>query len=313
MVDAEKSKVVLIDCDGLVVPGFLPAGVLGTPMCMAPELMMYLTSPQKATAKPSSWTDLHALATLIYWLLFQRHPLIGPKQNHPDPAVDEALSLGERALFIEDENDKSNNFPNIPFAFRNVLTPGVQGLVKQAFGKGLHNPKQRPSAANWERFLTRMIDSVVPCDSPQCPVGSYVFLPGQTLACPACGTPTRSVSTLPILHMHSPSGRNGYFSSDLHYKVVGWPGRDFHIWHAIPGKMPGPGVDLDVKAQIDYDSQRKEWYFVNKDLAEVRMLDSTGHKEIAPGKRQKITDGVRLLLGPPKDCRMAYVEMIQVK
>ena len=314
LADARESKIILIDCDGLVVPGFLPAGVLGTPKCMAPELMMYITSPQKASATPSSQTDLHALSTLIYWLLLQRHPLLGPKQNHSDPGMDEALALGEKALFIENHKDKSNNFPVLPLPYARMFTPEVQRLVQRAFMDGLDDPSKRPAAADWERFLTRMTDSVVPCDNPQCPLGAYIVLPGYPATCPACQTPTRTLSTLPLLHMYRPQGgRQGHFMSDRGYLVVGWPDRGLHVWHAMPGQEPGPGIDHGVKAAIEYDRKKGKWYFANKDLAEVRMLDSvSGHQDIHPGVSVEITDGVRLMFGPPDQCRLAYVEMMHV-
>jgi len=308
LVDPQQNRVVLIDCDGLVVPGFLPPNVLGTPMCMATELMSQITSPGKKV-DPSSKTDLHALSTLIYWLVFQRHPLIGSKQHSPDPAMDEALALGERALFIEHPTDKSNHIPNLPIPYTSMLTPAVQDLVEKAFVHGLHNPDKRPSAADWERFLVRMTDSIIPCENQQCPLGAFVLQPNRPARCPLCNSPLRGLSHLSILNFYQPRrGRKGHFTNDRGYVMVGWPGRTLHVWHADPTQTPGPGVDHRPKATLEF--QQGKWYLKNADLPDVRLLDGgSGHQEVSPGKQVELTDGARLLLGPPDRCRLAYVQM----
>lgn len=314
LVDPQQNRVILIDCDGLVVPGFLPPNVLGTPMCMAPELMAQITSPGKRV-DPSSQTDLHALATLIYWLLFQRHPLIGPKMHSKDPTLDEALALGERALFIEDPTDQSNHIPNLPVPYTSMLTPAVQELIEKAFVHGLHSPTKRPSAADWERFLVRMTDAIVACENKRCLLGDFVLQPHKPARCPACNTPLRNPPYIPILNFYQPrGGRKGHFQNDRGYAMVGWPGRTLHIWHASPAQTPGPNVDHNPKARLEFDQRRGKWYLQNADLPDVRLLDGAiGQQEVNPGKRVELVDGARLLLGPPEQCRLAYVEMLKLK
>jgi DNA-binding helix-hairpin-helix protein with protein kinase domain len=306
LVDPQKNRVVLIDCDSLVVPGFLPPNVLGTPMCMAPELMARRSSP-------TAQTDLHALATLIYWLVFQRHPLMGPKIHSQDPALDEAMALGERALFIEHPTDKSNANPKMPVPFTTMVTPALQELILQAFVEGLHNPAKRPQAAQWERFLMRMSDSVVKCDNPKCSLGAFVLLPQRAShRCPACNTPLKGSTTLPILNFYKPrGGRKGEFTNDRGYVLVGWHDRTLHLWHTDAAIEHRPSIDQRPKAVLKYE--KGKWYLLNLDLPEVRLLDSVGGKQdIAPGQRVELVDGARLLLGPPDHCRLAYVQMLKL-
>ena len=52
--------------------------------------------------------DNAELAVLIYMYLLYRHPLRGGRVCDMDPSKDEELSMGEKALFIEDPNDPSN-------------------------------------------------------------------------------------------------------------------------------------------------------------------------------------------------------------
>lgn len=270
------------------------------------------TSPKAPEVSPSSYTDLHALATLIYWLLFQRHPLEGPKHHHAEPGLDEALALGERALFIEHPSDSSNRPKNLRIPFTSLLTPGVQKLMLQAFVEGLHKPRRRPAAAYWERELVRMSDAIVPCSSSKCFLGGYPVIAGQRIRCPMCGSKPPGISTLPILHMYRPRrGRIGHFQRDRDYYFVGWPDRSLHIWHMNPGKMPGPGVDTNPKGLIKYS--RGKWYLKNVDFPEVRVLDRFGgHKEVKQGKSLELVGDSQLLLGSPDSCRMAHIQMISI-
>ncbi len=314
LIDPQANRVVLIDCDGLVVPGFLPPNVLGTPMCMAPELTANQTSSRSRTM-PSAGTDLHALATLIYWLLFQRHPLLGPKVHSPDPAEDEALALGEKALFIEHPADFSNRPNGLPIPYTTMLTPEVQELVRRAFVDGLHDASLRPQAADWERFLIRMGDSVIPCSNPKCPMGVFVFQPHRPARCPVCNTSLHTFTQLPLLNFYRPrGGRQGEYSSDRGYTLVGWPGRPLYLWHAYADKNPGPGVDERPQARLDFDPRESAWYLQNLELPDVRLLDShEGVREVGPGQRARLNDGARLLLGAAEQSRLAYVQLVKLE
>jgi serine/threonine protein kinase len=311
MGDPSSDSVVLLDCDSLVVPGIIPPKVLGTPLCMAPELASQLTGGPPV--EPTVWTDLHALATLIYWLLLQRHPLAGPKQHHQDPALSEALALGANALFIEDPKDKSNQRRDLPprLSYQAMLTPAVADLVTKSFVDGLHNPGARPLAGKWEQAIKRMLDALVPCDNPTCPMGNFVLnpdLPGKAQC--ACGRPLNSPSVLPIFRFFKPvQGRVGQYKNDEDYFMVGWPDRVFHEWHSTLVDT-GPVQDDRAKAKLIYDRSSAKWHLQNVDFPELCLLDSlNGHKEIKPGQKSEIRHGSSLMFGPPGQCRMASIQM----
>ncbi len=311
MCDPANDSVALLDCDSLVVPLMAPPNVLGTKMCMAPELMTYYLGGAAAT--PTRETDRHALATLIYWLLLQRHPLIGPKQHDTDADVSEALALGPRALFIEDPNDRSNNFPKLPptFAYTAFLTPAVADLVTQAFVDGLHNPDKRPGAAHWSQALHRMEDAIIPCDNPKCPAGSFVVHPGQGAVKCVCGQGVTSVAVLPILNFYT-QRRAGHFISDQGYIMVAWPGRVLQKWHVYTD-TPEIEPDQSPKCRLDYDPTTKKWYLVNVDLTNLVVLDNQqGPIPLPPGQKTELKADMRILFGPPPQFRMAYVQMQKV-
>ena len=110
LVDPATGSACIIDCDGLVVPGKYPPDVVGTPDFIAPEVIMTqklrIDDPKRFL--PSIYTDRHALAVLIYMYLLNRHPLRGGKVWNTDPTIDESLSMGEKALFIEHPFDNRN-------------------------------------------------------------------------------------------------------------------------------------------------------------------------------------------------------------
>lgn len=111
LVDPITGSACIIDDDSLVVPGKFPPEVIGTPDFIAPEVIetKHLALDDKQRKLPSIYTDRHALAVLIYMYLLNRHPLRGGKVNDVnDSGHDEELSMGAKALFIENPTDKSN-------------------------------------------------------------------------------------------------------------------------------------------------------------------------------------------------------------
>jgi serine/threonine protein kinase len=320
--DPVTNSVVLLDCDSLVVPNMIPPKVLGTPLCMAPELMAQILGAPPVD--PSWKTDLHALATLIYWLLLQRHPLMGPKQHSNDSNLSEALSLGSKALFIEDPNDPTNHYKDLPeqFTYANLLTPAVAELVKKAFVDGLHRPELRPTAMHWLQGLIRMKDSVIPCQDPQCPSnGAFVYHPTRpgAIRC-TCGQRITDPPTIPIFTFYRPSrlrAEEGQYKPEQGYVMVGWPGRTFNSWHELTNSS-SLQMDENPKACLDFDRSNGRWYLTNLDFTGLSIADETGNHEIQLGQVIELRHEMQLLLGPvvtdpitneKKKPRLVYIQM----
>ena len=117
LANSTDGRTYIIDIDGLVVPGLQIARpvVDGTKGFIAPELVA------KKILDPSAQTDLHALAVLIYQILFLRHPLEGKKIHARDPYKDDQYRYGERALFIEHPTDPSNRPEKLPWSYKLVV------------------------------------------------------------------------------------------------------------------------------------------------------------------------------------------------
>lgn len=299
-----NGQVTLLDCDGLVVDGQLPAVVIGTKGYMAPEIVM-------GSAKPSVDTDLHALAVIIYRLLFIRDPFAGPKKHHPDPAVDDELMYGQNALFIEHPTDRSNR-PNSNFPSTSLLGEEVQRLFQRAFVDHLRTPSRRPRAAEWERALIRMYDRVVSCANSQCSFKSFVVLDQHPPSCPWCRTPLRHQSgKIPLLHMYRKVGKT--FERDGSYTVVGSEGRHLHAWHIDSGSNPGPNVDGTVVAEIAYDRNTRTWRLNNYNLRSLRRIVAPPHSEnLGVGLSHELVKGDVLIFNDTDNARIAYVDFLSL-
>jgi DNA-binding helix-hairpin-helix protein with protein kinase domain len=301
LVNVKNGQTTLIDCDGLVVPGIQPPSVLGTPQCMAPEIVT-------GKATPSVNSDKHALAVLIYWAFFLRHPLQGPKIHDKDPEKDEQLAYGARALYIEHPTDRSNRPDRLPFTSA-LLTPLVQKLFNNVFIDGLQNPAKRPSAAQWEAALLRMADRIVACQNPACAMKAFAAPDTHGFKCPWCGVPYRSASGLPVLTLYRPGSVRGSYTSD-DWSIVGYQGRPICIHHVDTQKSPDPAAPPVICARFDCDN-KGQWYLFNESLDDMRALEASGSAIVKRGTRVALTPGMRILLGPEEKCRLAYVQMLR--
>lgn len=159
-------------CDGLVVPGKYPPDVVGTPDFIAPEVVMTsgLAKDNPQRKLPRRETDQHALAVLIYMYLFCIATAWRSVHDVNDEQRDEALTMGEKALFVEHPTDRINRIKvadakptELPWADTEkipytITGPYLSPLFLQAFVAGLHDPGMRPSANDWETALVKTVD-----------------------------------------------------------------------------------------------------------------------------------------------------------
>jgi len=116
---------------------------------------------------------------------------------------------------------------------------------------------------------------------------------------------------MPLLNFYRPrGGMKGHFSNDQGHVLVGQPDLTLHLWHATGGLAGDPSIDGRPKAEFHF--QKQKWYLKNLDLPELSLLGrGRGYQAVPPGQEIELSDGARLLLGPPEHCRMAYVQMIK--
>jgi DNA-binding helix-hairpin-helix protein with protein kinase domain len=313
LANSSDGRTYVIDMDGLVVPGLQIARpvVDGTFGYIAPELV------SRKISDPSVQTDLHALAVLIYQILFLRHPLLGKKVHDRDPEKDDTLRLGERALFIEHPTDASNRPERLDWSYK-LCGSGVGALFEKAFIHGLHQPIQRPLAFAWERELVSLTDVLVTCLNPKCTLKSFPLPEIQTvtharLKCPWCQQKFGGFS-LAILHWQKPvAGQAGVFRPDGTRKVA-WPKGQLYEWHTSLGAIPTPTMDAKVLAVFDNLPQKPGPIFLlNHALPYLEAADpGVSWKRVPVNQAVELKNGRKLRFGLPGQTRDAVVEVIQL-
>ena len=202
MFDPQGGDVLICDNDNVGVNRQSKSQVWGTMEFMAPELI-------QGEADPSTETDLHSLAVLLFSLWIWHHPFHGKKEFElrvwDIPAKKKVYGT---PVFIFDPSDRSNALPLDPDyetpRFRwGYLPPSLQELFTRAFTTGVSDPKRRVTEGEWQRLFQQLEDGITAC--PKCHAEN-IWEPGQdTLACWHC----RSAVTLPPkLVIHLPSGHH---------------------------------------------------------------------------------------------------------
>jgi len=268
LVEPESGDVVLLDLDGLVVPGFLPPQVAGMYGFMAPEIVMEKSAP-------SERSDRHSLAVLVlYTLLFRNvmSPLLTYDPNNPE--IDERIGWGKEAVFSEHPQDQRNRprMLGVPL-FRggalsyHILTPALQKLTERAFLEGLHNPDRRPSAREWINTLSWALDELWQCSycRQYFPYPHWIR-PVERRVCPYCGQ-RRMVAPLPsVLLLYEPHGRGNYVFTQRHLVL----GNGWKLFADVLDSQRNPPIsrrDEPWIGHVEWDDKRKTNRLINDEAA----------------------------------------------
>ncbi|MBR4096120.1 MAG: hypothetical protein IKK42_02310, partial [Oscillospiraceae bacterium] len=277
---------VVIDIDTLVVPGLFPPEVAGTRGYIAPEVLstMELDRNDPRRMIPSSVTDLHALAVLIYEYLFFRHPLMGPKIYSTESAErDDYLGLGPMATFIEHPEDTSNRPSAIKTTIKD-LGPVMEKLFLRAFVDGLHNPALRPSAMEWERGLVKTWDLLHKCSNPSCEKKWFVLHDINNPVCPFCGTRITDKNIVRFELSSEVRGHDGEWRSYSELDVVN--NTPLFKWHLYSNVFADEKADKSLQAYVC--CHNGEWFLINR--CADGMLSPQGNP-VPAGQAIRLTDG----------------------
>lgn len=300
LIDPKGGDACVIDIDSLVVPGVAPPVVLGTPGYIAPEVVA-------GRAAPSIDTDKHALAVLVYEILLQRHPLAGRRVHSTRSAEeDEALSMGERALWVEHPTDHSNP-PPVPIKVAAArLGPFLEPLFRKAFADGLHAPARRPDAAEWESALYRTLHTLHPT-----PSGRDWFPTGPGLSTQNPFTGERLAAPVPVGRFLRPvpgglADERGWLTV-FHHLVL-------HDWHRLAGVSPDEHADRTPRGYFAWHDGR--WWLVNlaDEPFEVLAGGADGAPEGATVPRQgslEVVPGLQVRLSPSSDARVLHFDFLR--
>ncbi len=302
LVDPKNGDACVIDIDSLVVPGIAPPSVMGTPGYIAPEVISRKIMANGSPAMPCIETDLHALAVLIYEYLLLRHPLRGPRVLSKAPEIDEELTMGSRALFVENKMDKSNNLrppPPIPYT---RMGPYLSKLFEKAFIEGLHNPFKRPSASEWEMALYKTFDLLYPIEK------TNWFLLGKDMphSCPH----TRKKVGQPVLmaRFFKESRPGDYVNED--YTATIYHHKELMKWHTCPDVIPGENVDY---TRLGYFSQSGgKWFLINESDIPIQLVgeDDVVNGDVPKNHQVELSPHLKLVFPNPKGNRLAVFDFV---
>jgi DNA-binding helix-hairpin-helix protein with protein kinase domain len=288
--DPRTGEVLVCDNDNAMVEGG-QTGVLGTMDFMAPELVR-----REPGVDPTTRTDLHALAVLLFMLLMNHHPLEGAAAFRIPIMDDEAkLELnGRHPVFIFDPADPSNRpvpgEQDMVVASWQATPPVLRGLFEQAFTAGLRDPDLRVPESQWRDAFRDVHDSVVVCSN--CHKENLVE-PGPNPPEVACWRCSQTVGLPPRLEVASGTGRVRTVRSirlSQGAKVC-----SFHL-------QPDPeSYDFrDVVAEVvEHPNQNGALGLTNKTTGEwtVHREDTHEAKPVPPGRGAALREGLLIEFG----------------
>lgn len=200
--NSTTGDILICDNDNIGVNGETNTQILGTMEYMAPEVIL-------GKAAPSTETDLHSLAVLLFQLWIWHHPFHGMMEyvirSWDLPA--KIKVYGENPIFIFDPHNDQNGLPNDPeydtARERWKLCPGsLKKLFIRAFTDGLKDPNKRVTEGEWMRLFKKLEHSIVSC--PHDRAENIWDEEANALFCWYCG---KQLSIPPRFHIDSLDGK----------------------------------------------------------------------------------------------------------
>lgn len=290
LIDPRSGTCIIIDIDSLVVPGLFPPEVAGTPKYIAPEVLetTSLSFNDKAKKLPCAYTDLHAMAVLIYEYFFMRHPLSGPKVfSKASAEEDDFLGFGSKALFIENPHDTSNRPKDLKLTIKDFGS-SLEKLFLRAFVDGLHNPNARPAAMEWEKALTQAWDLLQPCTNPKCSAKWFILHDPCKPVCPFCGHKVNNHDFIRLQLKSNLRGNSAQWRPAQEINV--YDGLPLFEWHIFPNIYPDEKANRDLMAYVR--KVNNQWLLINHS---VQGMKSPGGNLVPSGQAILLNNGAVFL------------------
>ncbi|MFN7772423.1 MAG: protein kinase domain-containing protein [Planctomycetota bacterium] len=204
MFDPTTGDVLICDNDNVGVNRQSTCQVWGTMEYMAPELI------RGDAEHPSTETDLHSLAVLLFLLWVWHHPLHGELEYQVRswdlPAKKQVYGI--TPVFIFDPVDKRNRLPNDPDYVTGskrwaTCPPSIQGLFTKAFTIGLKEPARRVTEGEWQNAFLQLKDGLLSC--PACRAVNLWEPSNSAVLCWNCEKP---ITLPPKLVISRPGGKH---------------------------------------------------------------------------------------------------------
>jgi len=183
-IDPVGGKILVCDNDNVAVNKKGKANIVGTPLFIAPEVVL-------GKAQPSTQTDLFSLSVLLFYFFMLHHPFMGKldSQVHclDSFAVDELY--GRNPVFIFDPKNHSNEpdpkYHKRVMSYWKLYPQFLRDMLVRAFTAGIRDPNARIQESEWRSELARVQDCIIYCQEcgaenffdPAALVGTYCWEP----------------------------------------------------------------------------------------------------------------------------------------
>ncbi len=271
----DTGQVLVCDNDNVGIDGVSSSNVLGTRRFMAPEIV-------RREALPSTATDLHSVAVLIFYLLMLGHPLVGKRELEFGVWNDRAESelFGADPVFVfdpkDDRNRPSPSHHRSMVASWEVFPESTKDLFTKAFTTGLGDAAGgRVREGVWQAELIKIRDLLGPCGS----CGRQNFFDGDPgRRCWSCnavlGRSLCLVRGSSNVHLHP--GRS-LFDHHLNSNY------DFMTRFAVVEEYPTDPSVIGLRNLSD-----TSWQVIRGEGSRL---------EVAPGRLARLYDGLQLRIG----------------
>ena len=202
MFDPVTGDVLICDNDNVGIDRQSRSQVWGTMEYMAPEII-------RGEADPSTQTDLHSLAVLLFYLWVWHHPFHGEMEYrfHCWDIPAKRKVYGEDPVFVFDPENAKNRLPPDPdYAIARerwgYCPEELREAFVRAFTAGLRDPARRVTEGEWQGLFSALKDRIVPC--PACRAAGFFLLTGG--ASPACWHCGAALPPPPLIRIRRPAG-----------------------------------------------------------------------------------------------------------
>ncbi len=297
LLDPSMQQLVMLEVDGVVVPGFLEPEVAGTMGYMAPEILAH-------RAVPTERTDRHSLAVLVLHALLFRNVMLPLREYDVDRPSSDRIGYGEKAIFSEHPTDRTNRprglgkplFEKGALSY-SMLTPWLQQLTQRALINELHHPDKRPSAREWDIALGCAFDELWSC--PHC---SQFFPWPADLRCPFCGSLLKGKSPV-ILSLYEPSRPPHY--TRMERRAVLGPG--FRLLADLTAASGVPAVQRNITPVTGHIEWQGTYRLVNDSSEQWTVIGANQTvTRLNRGESAGLTAGTQIRFGDAG--RVAWVE-----
>jgi len=184
MLDPVSGDILICDNDNVGVNRQSRCQVWGTMEYMAPEII-------RGEADPSTQTDLHSLAVLLFYLWVWHHPFHGEMeyQFHCWDIPAKKKVYGETPVFVFDPENPANCLPPDPdYAIArerwDYCPQDLKDMFLRAFTEGLTDPGRRVTEGEWQGLFSAIKDRIVVC--PRCRAENFLDTEGTAAPCWHC-------------------------------------------------------------------------------------------------------------------------------